>query len=157
MHNILLMINTALLLFLAGCQSTSDDSKTSSSSITKAPSAAEFTTADLKAPAEMNFISHEKVSLLADITFQGGGPAYLSVYSDYKYSDVSTTKQERYKQWKTNQNSRILASSMEENTSKFQISIPQHIERVLVQVWFYDGRPAVSKEVTVQRELIINF
>lgn len=157
MHKILLMISTASALFLSGCQSKSHDSKPSNSSPDKAPSATEVTTADLKAPTDMNFISHEEVSLLADISLKGGGPTYLSVYSDYKYSDINSTKQEEYKQWKINQNSRILASSMEASTSEYLISIPQHIERILVQVWFYDSRPAVSQEVVVQKELIIKF
>lgn len=155
-------IITVSLLLVTGCQvssPSSDSKKADSAKVETVPETVPeiITTADLQAPTEMKFISHEKISLVIDISLQGGGPAYLSVYSDYQRSDTSTVKQDDYTQWNPNQNTRILASSMDSSSAEHLIAIPQHIEHVLVQVWFYDGRPPVSQEVGVQSEVIINF
>jgi hypothetical protein len=60
-------------------------------------------------------------------------------------------------QWTTNQNSRVLASSIEHNKIENEFAIPQHLTKLLIQVWFYDGRPAISREVAITEEVFINF
>jgi len=150
-----LLFLTASLILLTGCENTSD----SSSSIEdKAIQPKELlTTSELIAPEDIKFISHDKIILLADITKQGGGPAYLSVYSDFEFVEKDVTKENDYLQWTTNQNSRILASSIEHNQIEQEFAIPQHLTKLLVQVWFYDGRPALSHEITIANEISIIF
>ena len=159
MKNLLLIISTISLLIITGCQQ-SGSKKDNAEAVqpkTEVATEAVLKTADLKAPEGMKFISHEKIELIADITNQGGGPAYLSVYSDYEFTSANTTKEEDYKQWNPNQNSRILASSIESNSEEYLIAVPQHINRLLVQVWFYDGRPAVSQEINLEERMSVSF
>ncbi len=104
-------------------------------------------TSQLKALAEMKYISHTSMDLAVDINFQGGGPAYLSVYSKYV--------RENNDHWKINYDSRLLASYMINSQIRQEIAIPQHLTRLLVQVWFYDDRAPVSKEILIDKRLSI--
>ena len=106
-------------------------------------------TSQLIAPKDMKFISHKGISLAVDINNQGGGPAYLSVYSNYQYGGNNT--------WLINHDSRIIASSMGNSQIDHDFAIPQHLKKLLVQVWFYDGRPALSHEITIANQVSITF
>lgn len=154
-----LLFLTASLILLTGCGNTSDsDSGIEDKTIQpKELLESELTTSELIAPEGMKFISHDKITLLADITNQGGGPAYLSVYSDFEFVEKNVTKENDYLQWTTNQNSRVLASSIEHNNIEQEFAIPQHLTKLLVQVWFYDGRPALSHEITIDKQVSIAF
>jgi hypothetical protein len=154
----LLFIIVSLML-ITGCENPGA-SNAATESKTLQPNdipTAKLTTAELKAPENMKFISHEKIKLFADITNQGGGPAYLSVYSDFEFVAKNVTAEHDYLQWNTNQNSRVLASSIEHNKIENEFAIPQHLTKLLIQVWFYDGRPAISREVAITEEVLINF
>lgn len=157
MKNLMLIVTAVSLIFLVGCQKSGNKDNTTKVEISPKNEALVLTTADLKAPEGMKFISHEKINILADITNQGGGPAYLSVYSDYEHIPLETTSKNNHLQWKTNQNSRVLASSIEHNIMEQQLAIPQHLTRLLLQVWFYDGRPAVSQEITIKEQVSVRF
>jgi len=105
-------------------------------------------TSQLVAPRDMKFISHKGISLSIDLGNQGG-PAYLSVYADYELSESA--------HWQINNNSRILASSMESTQFSQSFSIPQHLKKLLIQVWFYDGREPLTKEVEIKNNLAISW
>lgn len=157
----LLFFITASIICLTGCNN-ADKSTSATDDKSTLPKEAtdlspEKTTATLKAPEGMKFISHEKMTLLADITNLGGGPAYLSVYSDFEFTEKEVTKEDDYLQWTTNQDSRVLASSIEHNHIEHEFAVPQHLTQLLVQVWFYDGRPAISQAITIDKEVSINF
>jgi hypothetical protein len=161
----LLFFIAASIIGLTGCNGADESTSATEDKNTLPKEAIELspekTTATLKAPDGMKFISHENMTLLADITNLGGGPAYLSVYSDFDFieKDVAENiaKEDDYLQWTTNQDSRVLASSIEHNYIEHEFSIPQHLTQLLVQVWFYDGRPAISQAITIEKEVSINF
>jgi hypothetical protein len=73
----------------------------------------------------------------------------LSIYSDFEFVAKEVTKENDYLQWTTNQNSRALASSIEDNHIEHEFTVPQHPAQLLVQVWFYDDRPAISQAITI--------
>ncbi|MEH6449540.1 MAG: hypothetical protein V7765_12770 [Oleispira sp.] len=100
-------------------------------------------TSDLVAPSDMKFISHNQIQLSVDIGAQGGIPAYLSVYSSYEELAEA--------QWQVDYDSRMLASSLIKDKTQHTFSVPQHLNNVLVQLWFYDGRAAISREVAVNQ------
>lgn len=104
-------------------------------------------TNQLKALAEMKYTSHSSMDLIVDIKSQGGGPGYLSVYSQYELNDKQ--------HWVIDYDSRLLASYMMEPQSQQEIAIPQHLTHLLVQVWFYDDRPPVSKEIRINKDVSI--
>jgi hypothetical protein len=106
-----------------------------------------MSTSKLIASKDMEFISHKKINLAVDINNQGGGPAYLSVYANYKESENNS--------WQIDHSSRILASSMESSQINHDFAIPQHLNKLLIQVWFYDGRAALSREVEISNEMTI--
>ena len=106
-------------------------------------------TSQLVAPKDMKFISHKSIKLAVDINNQGGGPAYLSVYSNYQHTDNN--------RWKINHDSRILASSMASSQVNHDFAIPQHLKKLLVQVWFYDGRNPLTKEVEIDHEITLSW
>jgi hypothetical protein len=157
----LLFFITASIIGLIGCNGADESTSATEDKDTLPQETIELspekTTATLKAAEGMKFISHEKMTLLADITNLGGGPAYLSVYSDFEFVAKEVTKENDYLQWTTNQDSRVLASSIEHNYVEHEFSIPQHLTQLLVQVWFYDGRPAISQAITIDKEVSINF
>jgi hypothetical protein len=99
----------------------------------------------------------DNLNLFADIEKHGGGPAYLSVYSDFEFVAKDVTKENDYLQWTTNQNSRVLASSIEHNQIQQEFAIPQHLAKLLIQVWFYDCRPALSHEITIAKQMSVIF
>lgn len=106
-------------------------------------------TSQLVAAKDMKFISHKGIKLAVDIDNQGGGPAYLSVYSNYQYADDNT--------WLINHDSRIIASSMGSSQVNHDFAIPQHLKKLLVQVWFYDDRLPLTKEVEIAPEMILSW
>lgn len=102
-------------------------------------------TSQLIAPKNMKFISHKNINLAVDIENQGGGPAYLSVYVNYKQNGNNS--------WEVNHDSRILASSMTSSLMSHNFATPQHIQKLLVQIWFYDGREPLSEEVEIKNQI----
>jgi len=102
-----------------------------------------LSTSDLVAPTDMRFISHNQVQLSVDISAQGGIPAYLSIYSIYEELTEA--------QWQVDYDSRMLASSLIKDKTQHTFSMPQHLNKVLIQLWFYDGRAAISREVSVNK------
>ena len=106
-------------------------------------------TSQLVAPKDMKFISHKSIKLAVDITNQGGGPAYLSVYSNYQHADNNS--------WEINHDSRILASSMASSQVNHDFATPQHLKKLLVQIWFYDGRSPLTKEVEISHEINLSW
>lgn len=155
-----LFILTSTVLLLTACNTENKNSKQKPTIETKNPKnieSKEKKTSDLKAPSDMNFVSHSKIKTFTDITNQGGGPAYLSIYSDYSFVSSNINSINNYDSWKTNQNSRVLASSIIKNKIENQFAIPQHISRLLVQVWFYDGRPPLIKEVDIKKEIFLTW
>jgi hypothetical protein len=107
-----------------------------------------ISTSQLVAPSDMKFVSHKGINLSIDLGNQGG-PAYLSVYSDYASNENE--------HWDINHESRILASSMNSTKISQHFSIPQHLRKLLVQVWFYDGRQPLTKEVIIENNIAINW
>ncbi|OUS40814.1 hypothetical protein A9R00_04160 [Oleispira antarctica] len=105
-------------------------------------------TSQLVAPSDMKFVSHKGINLTVDLGNQGG-PAYLSVYADYALSESE--------HWQINHDSRILASSMENTQISHNFSIPQHLKNLLIQVWFYDGREPLTKEVEIKNNITISW
>ena len=105
-------------------------------------------TSQLLAPSDMKFVSHKGINLSVDLGNQEG-PAYLSVYADYALGDSE--------HWQINHDSRILASSMETTQISHNFSIPQHLKKLLVQVWFYDGREPLTKEVGIENNIAIRW
>lgn len=103
-----------------------------------------LTTNQLKVLADMKFTSHASMDLAIDIANQGGGPAYLSVYSKYSQDDNE--------HWVIDYDSRILASYMINNQVQQEIATPQHLNHLLVQVWFYDDRAPISKEIRIEEQ-----
>jgi len=105
------------------------------------------TTSQLKALTEMKYTSHASMDLAVDINRQGGGPAYLSVYSQYEFNDNE--------HWVIDYDSRLLASYMIDPQTLQEIAIPQHLTHLLIQVWFYDDRAPVSKEIRINKEVAV--
>ncbi len=105
------------------------------------------TTSQLKAMVEMKYTSHASMDLAVDIHSQGGGPGYLSVYSQYELKDNE--------HWVIDYESRLLASYMIDPQTQQEIAIPQHLTHLLVQVWFYDDRAPVSKEIRINKAVTV--
>ena len=131
-----------VLFGLNACRDQSVEQNVVESSDTKP-----ITTGQLKVLAELKFTSHSSMDLAVDINKQGGGPAYLSVYSKYSLADNQ--------HWEINYDSRLLASYMVNSQAQQKIAIPQHLTHLLVQVWFYDDRAPVSKEIRIDKQLSI--
>jgi hypothetical protein len=89
------------------------------------------------------------MELAIDIVNQGGGPAYLSVYSKYSQNENA--------HWVINYESRLLASYMINNQIQQEFATPQHLSHLLVQVWFYDDRAPLSKEIRIHQQQTIVF
>lgn len=134
------------MLTLIACENASKsntEEHTKESENITVPENATKSTHELIAPSDMRFISHNQIKLLVDISKQGGIPAYLSIYSSYKELEEA--------QWQVNYDSRMLASSLTQDITQHTFSVPQHLNKVLVQLWFYDGRAAISREVATNK------
>jgi hypothetical protein len=138
------ILHACVLLSLVACREDTSDKKE-----TLPDSDKPLTTSQLKVLAEMKFTSHANMNLAVDIANQGGGPAYLSVYSKYSQNENA--------HWVINYESRLLASYMINNQVQQEFAIPQHLSHLLVQVWFYDDRAPLSKEIRINPQQSIVF
>ena len=104
--------------------------------------------AQLVAPAGTRFVSNTSARLTVDLGSYGGGPAYLSVYSDYEAEGDS---------YRIDYGSRMLAKSFNTQKDSSQLIYPQHLDHVLVQVWFYSGviKP-LTREVKLSEDILLN-
>ncbi|UTW46930.1 hypothetical protein [Bacterioplanoides sp. SCSIO 12839] len=106
------------------------------------PSVTSLTTAEIEAPEGLTFTSAFAMDLSVNLEQYQQQKAYISVYSDYHQADNN--------QWQINYNSRILGSSVNNGVFNKALTLPQHLEKVLVQVWFYDTSiEPLTREVTV--------
>jgi predicted component of type VI protein secretion system len=106
-------------------------------------------TKDLLAPEGMAFISYEVVNLKLDLSQQGENLAFLSIYSDYK---------ENSGQWYIDYDSRLVASSIQASLTDHSFSLPGHLEKLLIQVWFYDvDKQPLTQEVVIKQEIDVTF
>lgn len=109
------------------------------------PSVKPLTTADIEAPEGLTFTSAFAMDLSVNLEQYQQQKAYVSVYSDYHQADNN--------QWQINYNSRILGSSVNNGVFNKALTLPQHLEKVLVQVWFYDTsiEPLTHEVVVAER------
>lgn len=106
------------------------------------PSVMPLTTAEIEAPEGLTFTSAFAMDLSLNLEQYQQQKAYVSVYSDYHQADNN--------QWQINYNSRVLGSSVNNGVFNKALTLPQHLEKVLVQVWFYDTSiEPLTREVTV--------
>lgn len=104
--------------------------------------------AQLVAPAGTRFVSNTSARLTVDLGSYGGGPAYLSVYSDYEAEGDS---------YRIDYGSRMLAKSFNTQKNSSQLIYPQHLDYVLVQVWFYSGAiKPLTREVKLSEDILLN-
>lgn len=109
---------------------------------TPEPSVTPLTTAEIEAPEGLTFTSAFAMDLSVNLEQYQQQKAYVSVYSDYHQADNN--------QWQINYNSRILGSSVNNGVFNKALTLPQHLEKVLVQVWFYDTSiEPLTREVVV--------
>ena len=103
--------------------------------------------AELVAPAGTRFVSNTTARLTVDLGSYGGGPAYLSVYSDYKAEGDG---------YRIDYGSRMLAKSFNTQKDSSQLIYPQHLDHVLVQVWFYNGAiKPLTREVKLSEDIMV--
>lgn len=112
------------------------------------PSVTPLTTAEIEAPEGLAFTSAFAMDLSVNLDQFQQQKAYISVYSDYRQSENN--------QWQINYNSRVLGSSVNNGVFNKALTLPQHLEKVLVQVWFYDTSiEPITREVTVAEQVNI--
>ena len=139
-----LILHVCVLVSLIACRENTSDKAEPLPEASKP-----LTTSQLKVLAEVKFTSHANMELAVDIANQGGGPAYLSVYSKYSQNENA--------HWVINYESRLLASYMINNQVQQEFATPQHLSHLLVQVWFYDDRAPLSKEIRINPQQSIVF
>lgn len=151
-----LIVGLSLSLGMVGCggggSSSPGDGNQSPSASTPEPSTppseTSFTTADIKAPEGLAFTSAFAMDLSVNLDQFQQQKAYISVYSDYRQSENN--------QWQINYNSRILGSSVNNGVFNKALTLPQHLEKVLVQVWFYDTSiEPIIREVVVAEQVLL--
>jgi len=103
-------------------------------------------THDLVVPDNIKFTSHSDINLTINIKDQGGAPAYITLYSKYENKDSTL---------KADSDSKILAGSLIKDVTDYSLSVPQHINTLLLEVWFYDGRKVIKKEVDIYKNIIV--
>ena len=138
-----------LVVAIAGCQS--DGGAGDSSNDDPKPATIEGGDiehmAQLVAPAGTRFVSNTNARLTVDLGSYGGGPAYLSVYSDYKAEGDG---------YRIDYGSRMLAKSFNTQKDSSQLIYPQHLDHVLVQVWFYNGAiKPLTREVKLSEDIMV--
>ena len=147
--NSTLMILPILVSLLSGCQSGGGDD----TAATQNPQtddrnqdvAEEVKMADIEADETLKFVSHREMTLVLDLSDQTESQAYLSVYSNYKADSNAAGGG-----WVIDYGSRILGSSLTTKNVERKLVIPQHHEKLLVQVWYYDAsKPPLTWEVPV--------
>ena len=144
-----LICHFTLVVATAGCQSgsgsgngTNDDPKPA---IIEGGDIEQM--AQLVAPAGTRFVSNTSAKLTVDLGSYGGGPAYLSVYSDYEAEGDS---------YRIDYGSRMLAKSFNTQKESSQLIYPQHLDHVLVQVWFYNGAiKPLTREVKLSEDIMV--
>ena len=150
-----LIVGLSLSLGLAGCggggsggsSADGDGNQPPSTSVPQEPSTPEpsvtpLTTAEIEAPEGLTFTSAFAMDLSVNLEQYQQQKAYVSVYSDYRQTENN--------QWQINYNSRVLGSSVNNGVFNKALTLPQHLEKVLVQVWFYDTSiEPLTREVTV--------
>ena len=145
-----LIVGLSLSLGLAGCggggsggsSADGDGNQPPSTSVPQEPSVTPLTTAEIEAPEGLTFTSAFAMDLSVNLEQYQQQKAYVSVYSDYHQADNN--------QWQINYNSRILGSSVNNGVFNKALTLPQHLEKVLVQVWFYETSiEPLTREVVV--------
>jgi hypothetical protein len=97
-------------------------------------------TSELVVPEGFSYDSVDVVEITVDVSSLSTNRAYLSVYAGYS-GDINSGLQADY-------GTRIAESPLSAGVASMDFSTPQHIDQLLIEVWFYDGTDPIQQLVS---------
>ncbi len=97
-------------------------------------------TSELVVPEGFSYHPVDVVEITVDVSSLSTNRAYLSVYAGYS-GDINTGLQADY-------GTRIAESPLSAGVASMDFSTPEHIDQLLIEVWFYDGTDPIQQLVS---------
>ncbi|MGR5118043.1 hypothetical protein ACPV5Q_02080 [Vibrio astriarenae] len=96
---------------------------------------------DLVIPDGFSFDPITEMNIDIDISNLSTQRAYVSIYSEYEETDSGTLA--------TSGDHKLAGQALEEGVGNIDIVYADGVEKVLAEIWFYDGSDPIQKELTI--------